>query len=101
MGQLAAIRCERLGLEKLRDTFVQPGRAASGRELINKRMSQLMLQHMSQFRCHRCKAANGDAEFSIIDGPGPRGTAGDVIESLLGIEGHQDMVTRWCAKVAD
>jgi len=96
-GPVAAIASRVLGSRSC--AILRAARAGSaGRELINKRMSSSCFRTWAS-SVSPMQAANGDAEFSIIDGSGPSG-AGDVKESLLGIEGHQDVVTRRCAKIA-
>ena len=82
MGELVSIAAEALGLQKLGDAFVQPGRTATAGELRNKGVRQFMFQNMRQFGRHGAEAADRDAKLAVIDRSGPSRGVGDVEECL-------------------
>ena len=99
LRQLASIAAQGLRFEKLGDAFVQPGRATAGGKLIDERVSQFMLQNPRQLGRHGIEAADGNAEFAVVEGSRPGGGARNVKESLLGVERYQNVVARRRAQI--
>src|ERR1700722_20297093 len=68
LGELGSASAEAFGLKELRDTFVQPGRATRGGQLVKEGVRQFVLQNASQFRRERAQAADRNSQLAIVDG---------------------------------
>src|SRR5215469_209719 len=89
------------GLEKLRNSFVQPGRTPARRDFIHERMHQLVLQHSSQLRVHRRQAAHWNAQLSVIERSHPARRVRHIEELCFCVEGYQNVVPRRTAEILD
>ena len=58
-----------------------------------------MLQNPRQLGRQGIEPADGDAELAVVEGPGPGGGAGNVKESLLGIERDENVIARWRTEI--
>src|SRR5208337_3926058 len=84
-GELVAIAAQTLGFEKLGDALMQPGRAASARELSDEGVRQLMFQNACQFRRYRTQAAHRDAQLAVVHRSRPGRSVSHIEERLLGV----------------
>src|SRR5262249_36218253 len=99
--QPAAVPGRRAWLDDLGDAFVQPLRAAAARDLVDKGMSELVLEHPGKLGRDGGEAVDRNSELAIVHSGAPSRGLCDIEESLIGVERDGNVLAGCDAQVAD